>query len=104
MTDDTDMTDDAGPISLTVGSRPANVRISMLRLEPGDAIDYRKVGWTGALVIVEQGELDIECASGVRARFAAGSVLTFDGLRLQRIRNSGDGRLVVRAISRDADA
>jgi hypothetical protein len=93
--------DDADPIALTVaGNRAPHVHTSMLTLEPGTAIDYRKVGWPGALVIVEQGDLEIECTSGARAHFPAGSVLTFEGLDLRSLRNTGHCCLILHALSR----
>lgn len=95
--------DDADRLALTAaGNRAPHVRTSMLTLEPGTAIDYRKVGWPGALVIVEQGDLEIECASGARARFPAGSVLTFEGLNLRRLHNTGACSLILHALSRRA--
>lgn len=93
--------DDADPIPLAVaGNRAPHVRTSTLTLGPGTAIDYREVGWPGSLVIVEQGDLEIECTSGTRARFAAGAVLTFEGLDLRHLHNAGPCRLVLRALSR----
>jgi hypothetical protein len=56
-------------------------RQSELAYEPSD--------WAGALVVVEAGEVELECASGARACFATGSVLFFDGLGLRAVRNAG---------------
>ncbi|MFC1419154.1 hypothetical protein [Streptacidiphilus cavernicola] len=76
-------------------------RVRTLTLRPGEAIDYRAAEWSGALVIVEQGELEVECVSGVRACFGEGSVLTFAGLELRRLHSTGSGCLVVTGLSRE---
>lgn len=95
------MTDDEEPLSLAAVNPPENVRINMLRLEPGDAIDYQMADWARALVVVEQGVLEIECAGGGHARFAAGAVLTFAGLGIRRMSNAGEDSLILRAVSHD---
>ena len=78
----------------------AHFQVRTLTLQPGDAVDYLRVDWAGALVVVERGELEVECASGTRTRFGTGSVLTFGGLPLRRLRNPGNSALLVSAISR----
>ncbi|HET7015024.1 MAG TPA: hypothetical protein VFI65_14000 [Streptosporangiaceae bacterium] len=69
-------------------------------LRPGDGLDYAAADWADTLVIVEHGELELECRSGRRARFAAGAVVTIVGLPVRRIRNSGPGPLVLSAVTR----
>ena len=93
----------AGPEWTPVSGRrcPKGFRVRTLSLRPCAAIDYRQSDWDGALVIVEQGELEIECRSGVRVRFAEGSILAFAGLALRRLHNTGSGPLVLTAVSRE---
>ncbi len=71
-----------------------------LILQPGDGVDYATADWADTLVIVERGELELECASGRCARFAVGAVLTLVGLPVRRLRNPGPGPLVLAAITR----
>ncbi len=74
----------ATPDSPVPGDR---IRRWTVRLEPGGAIDYAAADWADALVIVERGELEVECRSGRRARFAAGAVLTLADLPVRRLHN-----------------
>jgi hypothetical protein len=59
--------------------------------------------WVGALVVVEEGELELECLAGSRSQFARGSVLFLESLHLRTIRNAGDERLVLTAVTRKPD-
>jgi hypothetical protein len=68
------------------------------RLTDGQGLDPRVLA--GALVIVEQGELEIECRAGNRRRFGAGSMLCVDGVPVARIGNAGERLLVLVAVSR----
>ena len=76
------------------------VRRRTVILPPGDDLDYEAADWADTLVIVERGELELECVSGCCARFAAGAVLTLVGLPVKRIRNPGQDPLVLSAITR----
>jgi hypothetical protein len=69
-------------------------------LQPGDGLDYLAADWADTLVVVKRGELELECRSGRRARFAAGAVLTMVGLPVRRLRNPGPGPLVLSAVRR----
>jgi hypothetical protein len=56
--------------------------------------------WAGALVVIEQGELELECRGGSRSRFARGSVLFFESLPLRTLRNPGEETLLLTAVTR----
>jgi hypothetical protein len=58
--------------------------------------------WDDALVIVERGEVDLECANGGRLRFVAGDILWLTGLPVRSLRNPGVEPAVLVAISRRA--
>jgi hypothetical protein len=90
--------EDAIPFAGT--PRPGGFVVRTLILQPGDAIAYRPGDWADTLVVVERGELEIECHSGTGARFAAGAVLVFAGLPLRCLRNAGGEPLVLGALSR----
>jgi hypothetical protein len=88
-------------VSFRDGRCPSGFRLRTLTLQPRDAIDYVCADWVGTVVIVEQGELEIECHSGVRAWFSEGAILVMSGLGLSRLRNAGGTPLVLSALSRD---
>jgi hypothetical protein len=79
------------------GARP---RRRTVRIDPGAALDYTPAHWADALVVVERGELEIECRSGQRARFAAGAVLTLVGLPVRRLLNPRPEPLVLSLVAR----
>ncbi|WP_035844138.1 hypothetical protein [Kitasatospora azatica] len=84
-----------------LGTRcPGGFRLRTRVLEPGEELPFRSADWEDALVVVEIGELEIECRSGASAGFQQGAVLEFAGLTPRCLRNPGDGPLVLTALSR----
>lgn len=69
-------------------------------VQPGDARAYDEAEWRGALVVVEQGAVELECERGGRRRFERGDVMWLDGLRLRALHNPGDQAAVLVAIAR----
>jgi hypothetical protein len=69
-------------------------------LDAGSSRPYDPAEWFDALVVVEQGEVDLECHAGGRARFKRGDVLWFTGLPLCALHNPGPDAAVLVAISR----
>jgi len=63
-----------------------------LGVKPGDLPD--------AIVLVEQGVLEVECRAGACRRFGRGSMIPIARLPVARLRNVGDGPLVLVAVSR----
>jgi quercetin dioxygenase-like cupin family protein len=61
---------------------------------------YDESEWRDALVIVESGELDLECSAGGRRRFRPGNVLWFTGLGLVALHCAGAEPVVLVAVSR----
>lgn len=96
------MTDGTDRMSFLGGRCPRDFRVRTLTLPPGAAVDRAPAGWADALVVVERGELEVECGGGTRARFGAGAVLSFAGLPLRRLRNAGDEPLVLSALSKES--
>jgi hypothetical protein len=78
----------------------SRVRRRTVILQPGDGLEYVAADWADTLVVVERGQLELECRSGRQARFAAGAVLTMVGLPVCRLRNPGPQPLVLSAITR----
>jgi hypothetical protein len=91
-------------ISFLGGRCPANFQLRTVILQAGDALDYRRADWVDTLVVVERGELEIECRGGERALFLAGAVLVFAGLAPRRLRNPGGVPLVLSVLSRTRPA
>jgi len=79
---------------------PESFRLRTLTVPPGTSIDYRPVDWLDTLVVVEVGELEVECRSGTCTSFQEGAVLSFAQLEPRHLRNGGSGPLVLSAISR----
>lgn len=50
-------------------------RRRVVDVPPGEELDIDTDRWRDALVVLESGEIELECASGQRSRFAAGAVL-----------------------------
>jgi hypothetical protein len=56
--------------------------------------------WAGALVVIEQGAVELECVRGGRRAFAAGAVMFLGGLPLRTIHNPGSETALLAAVSR----
>jgi hypothetical protein len=82
--------------------RPAPDWLAVRRVTiPGHGeMAYEPSEWAGALVIVEAGEIELECVRGECARFRAGAVLVFEGLRLRAVRNRSTEPALLSAASR----
>ncbi|HZG92804.1 MAG TPA: hypothetical protein VEZ42_21545 [Pseudonocardia sp.] len=91
---------DAAPVSFLHGRLSSAFTRRVVTLEPGGSRPYRSADWADALVVVEGGELVLECTEGGRRRFPAGAVLVLAGLRLLALHNEGPGPAVLVAVSR----
>jgi hypothetical protein len=79
---------------------PPRFERRVVTIAPGDARPYVEDEWRDALVLVEQGDVDLECSAGGHRTFGRGDMLWFDGLSLLTLRNRGDGPAVLVAIAR----
>jgi predicted enzyme related to lactoylglutathione lyase len=75
--------------------------LKVVIVAPGQERRYDAAEWSDAVVVVERGELELECVSGGRRRFEAGSVLWLCGLPLRALRSTGPDPLLLVAISRE---
>lgn len=91
---------DHDPLSFLGRSMPGWVERRGLLIEPGGARPYRDDEWRGALVVVELGVLELECANGGRRRFRRGDVLFLAGLPLVALRNPGPSPTLLVAVMR----
>lgn len=94
------MSDDRDQFSFLGACLPESFRLRTLTVPPGESIDYRPVDWVDTLVVVEVGELEVECRSGTCTSFQEGAILSFTQLEPCLLRNNGKGALVLSAISR----
>jgi hypothetical protein len=67
---------------------------------PGRPRAFDEREWEDALVIVELGRIELECAHGARCSFGPGSVLWFAGLSLRSVRCQGRKPSVLLVVSR----
>ena len=79
---------------------PAGFSRRVLRVPSGLELDLDATGIPDAIVLVEEGELELECPSGTRRRFARGSMIPIGRLPITRVRSVGNGQLVLVAVSR----
>jgi hypothetical protein len=63
--------------------------VRVVALAPGCRRAYDDAEWRDAIVVIERGALDLECASGNRYRFHCGAVLWLAGLPLCALYNPG---------------
>jgi mannose-6-phosphate isomerase-like protein (cupin superfamily) len=70
-----------------------------LELAPGEKVRTDARAWRDAIVFLESGEVELECAAGERSRFAVGAVLCFPP-PVRFLRNSGDEPARLITISR----
>ena len=104
-----------GPEVDLTGARRARTgrRLSFLRKRLGHAFAVRQIQlppgaerasdaaeWLDALVIVERGAVELECAGGTRRTFVAGDVLCLSRLPLRALRNSGRAPAVLSVVAR----
>lgn len=82
------------------GSLPGRFRRLHVLLEPGVPRAYVEDEWRDALVVVEQGRLDVECHRGGVRSFPAGAVLHLQGLALRALRGPGPAPTVLTAVLR----
>jgi hypothetical protein len=79
---------------------PAGFARRVLRLAPGLELDLEASGLPDAIVVVEKGEVELECRSGTRRRFGCGSMIPIARPPIAHLRSVGPGPLVLVAVSR----
>lgn len=103
------MSADDGPIHDALGSGrlsflerelPPSFELRLIVVPPGCQRAFDEVEWRDALVIVERGEIDLECTGGTTRRFRAGDVLYLTGLPLRALLNRAQRPALLVAVSR----
>jgi hypothetical protein len=82
---------------------PAPFRVRVVVLLPGTAKAYDASEWTGELVVLESGRLELECNRRRRRALPAGAVFWLQGLPLRALHNPGTLPAVLSAVSRARD-
>jgi hypothetical protein len=72
----------------------------VLRIAPGFKVSPEPGCLHDAIVVVEEGELEVECRSGSRRRFGRGSMIAIARFPIAGLRSVGAGPLVLLAVSR----
>ncbi|MGH3058830.1 MAG: hypothetical protein ACRDPP_11425 [Gaiellaceae bacterium] len=87
-------------LSLLDRRLPPPFRLWTVALAPGRQLPFDEAAWRDALVVVEHGEIELECLDGSRERFARGDVLCLVGVPLRALRNPGREAVLLVAVSR----
>ena len=91
---------DEAPVSFLGRPTPPGMDMRLVSIPRQSELAYEPSEWAGALVVVEAGEVELECRGGASACFATGSVLFFEGLGLRAVRNAGDEPALLSAVTR----
>jgi quercetin dioxygenase-like cupin family protein len=92
--------DEAGLLLSGGGSR---FRRRTVVLGPGESRPSGDAEWRDAVVVVERGDVELECSAGGRRRFSGGAVLWLAGIDLRVLHNVGDDTVVLLVVSRRRD-
>ena len=88
--------------ALLRGPLPEGFSRRAIRIAPGGEVAVQQCGLPDAIVVVEDGELELECRAGTRRRFGRGSMIPIALLPVARLRSVGSGPLVLVAVARAA--
>jgi hypothetical protein len=90
-------------ISFLDAELPPGFELELVSVEPGATRPYRDADWWDALVVVEHGEIELECVRGGRRRFDTGAVMWLAGLPLVALHNPGPEPVLLAAVSRTSN-
>lgn len=95
------MSDAGGDRLSFLGRRlPAAFEAREIAVSPGHERAYDEAEWRDALVVVERGEIELECSGGARQRLERGAVVWLTGLPVRALHNRGSEVAVLVAVSR----
>ena len=75
-------------------------RLWSVAVAPDRELAFDETAWRDALVVVEHGELELDCRDGSRELFGRGDVLCLAGVGVRALRNPGHRALLLVAVSR----
>lgn len=79
---------------------PAAFEAREIALSPGHRRAYDEAEWRDALVVLERGEIELECVGGARQPLQRGAVVWLTGLPVRALHNRGSEVAVLVAVSR----
>jgi hypothetical protein len=79
---------------------PGSFERRVVVVAPGRQRAFDDAEWRDALVVVERGEIELECLGGTCWRFGRGDVLWLIGLPVRALHNPGREPAVLAAVSR----
>jgi quercetin dioxygenase-like cupin family protein len=94
------MDGDTGLPSFLGRRLPPGFELRVVTIAPGCVRPYDDGEWRDALVVVEQGEIELESLGGTRRRLPHGAVLWLAGLPLRALHNPGAETALLAAVSR----
>ena len=71
-----------------------------VEIGPGEERPVAPQEWADALVVIESGDLDVECEEGGQRTFHRGDMLALHWLRARNLANSGADRVKLVAVRR----
>lgn len=81
---------------------PAFERFRLV-LGPGEQRPTRPADWTGCLVLIERGAIEVDCDAGGMRSFVTGDLLALGWLPIHTLRNPGAAEASLVAVRRRAD-
>ena len=94
------MDTDRSPLSFLGRRLPPPFERRVVVLAPDHTWVYNEAEWRGAIVVVEHGQVELECLDGSRHCFGRGDVLWLERLPLRALHNPGHTSAVLVAVSR----
>lgn len=94
--------DEGSRLSLLDLRLPRMFEVRVVDIAPSAVRLYNAAEWRDALVVVEEGEIELESLHGSHRRFGRGAVLCLTGLPLRAIHNRGPQRALLVAVTRRA--
>jgi hypothetical protein len=79
---------------------PPSFDVRMVTIPAGTSLDFDEGAWRDAIVVLEAGELEVECLRGGRRSFAVGTIMSLVGLELKTLHSTGLEPVVLTAVSR----
>jgi mannose-6-phosphate isomerase-like protein (cupin superfamily) len=95
------MTAEETACRLFQGPLPAGYARRVFRVAPGLELGVQPSHLRDAIMVVAQGELELECRAGTCRRFGCGSMIPIGPMSIPHVRNPGPDPLVLLVISRN---
>jgi quercetin dioxygenase-like cupin family protein len=91
---------DVGPVTFLGRSLGPSFRARVVTVAPGARRPYDESEWRDALVVVDSGEVALECQGGSRRTFGSGDIIWLTGMGVLALHNVGAESVVLVAVSR----